>query len=188
MERIGLKEWAIVCEALGRGDQSIILRKGGIAEGRQGFGFRHHEFFVFPTWFHEQPEKARRIDLKFPSGDPEKIDLRFFAKVDLVKMITSWEAAQALEPFHILKPEVIRERFEYGDPPGIYVALLRVFRVAPVWTIPNQKKYGGCRSWVTLPEPPAELRFEPVISDAKQSAIRVQLDSLMQLESKTAVS
>ena len=29
MESAGLKEWAIVCQATGRGEQSIILRKGG---------------------------------------------------------------------------------------------------------------------------------------------------------------
>ena len=40
-----------------RGRQSVILRKGGIAEGRDGFAFRHREFFLFPTFFHEQVEK-----------------------------------------------------------------------------------------------------------------------------------
>src|SRR4029077_8093936 len=59
MESVGFKEWAVVCEALGRGRQSIILRKGGIAEGRDGFLFKHQEFFLFPTWFHEQPPKVR---------------------------------------------------------------------------------------------------------------------------------
>jgi hypothetical protein len=66
MESVGFKEWAIVCEALGRGRQSIILRKGVIAEGRDGFSFRHREFFLFPTYFHEQPEKVREIDIEFP--------------------------------------------------------------------------------------------------------------------------
>jgi hypothetical protein len=37
MKSVGFKEWALVCEALGRGEQTIILRKGGIAEGRGGF-------------------------------------------------------------------------------------------------------------------------------------------------------
>ncbi|MFL6569175.1 MAG: DUF1802 family protein, partial [Chthoniobacterales bacterium] len=37
MKSIGFKEWALVCEALGRGEQRIIIRKGGIAEGRDGF-------------------------------------------------------------------------------------------------------------------------------------------------------
>ena len=55
---VAFKEWAIVCEAIGSGRQSIMLRKGGIAEGRDGFAFKHREFFLFPTWFHEQLEKT----------------------------------------------------------------------------------------------------------------------------------
>ena len=35
--RIAFKEWAMVVDALGRGEQIIILRKGGISEGRGGF-------------------------------------------------------------------------------------------------------------------------------------------------------
>ena len=31
MQSVGFKEWALVCQALGTGRQSIILRKGGIA-------------------------------------------------------------------------------------------------------------------------------------------------------------
>ena len=50
---IGFKEWTLVCDALGRGEQSIILRKGGIAEGRAGFRFQHPEFLLLPTLFHE---------------------------------------------------------------------------------------------------------------------------------------
>jgi hypothetical protein len=57
MQSVGFKEWALVCEALGTGRQSIILRKGGIAEGRDGFSFQHREFFLFPTFFHEQLER-----------------------------------------------------------------------------------------------------------------------------------
>ena len=55
---VAFKEWAIVCEAIGSGRQSIMLRKGGIAEGRDGFAFKHRGFFLFPTWFHEQLEKT----------------------------------------------------------------------------------------------------------------------------------
>ena len=43
------KEWAIICDTLASGGQSIILRKGGIHESRDGFSFNHPEFFLFPT-------------------------------------------------------------------------------------------------------------------------------------------
>ena len=56
--RFGFKEWAVICRALAIGRQALILRKGGIAEGRAGFAFQHEEFFLFPTWFHEQLERT----------------------------------------------------------------------------------------------------------------------------------
>ena len=56
---IAFKEWSLVCDALGRGEQSLILRKGGIAEGRAGFRFQHPEFLLLPTLFHEQAAKLR---------------------------------------------------------------------------------------------------------------------------------
>ena len=68
MESIGFKEWAVVCDALGRGEQTILLRKGGIAEGRNGFGFHHAEFFLIPTFFHEQVVKVRMPGAEIPAA------------------------------------------------------------------------------------------------------------------------
>jgi len=193
MESVGFKEWGIVCEALGRGRQSIILPKGGIAEGRGGFSFRQREFFLFPTFFHEQPAKVREAgrrgstdssrcetDIEFPVGSEDKIDIGFFAKLELVKTITSWETAQALEPLHILKREVVRERFEYDKVPGLKVGFVRVFRVVPSWKFPNQKSYAGCRSWVKLPEPPGELCFGPVLDNAEHARRRNEFTKITQ--------
>src|SRR5438046_2307968 len=67
MESAGFKEWSLVCDALGRGRQSVILRKGGIAEGRGGFSFRHRGFFLFPTFFHEQIAKVRIATADIPA-------------------------------------------------------------------------------------------------------------------------
>lgn len=189
MERVGFKEWAIVCEALGRGKQSIILRKGGIAEGRDGFSFRHGEFFLFPTWFHEQPTKVRSIAFSFPkqdAGSPprvrpaaDKIDIRFFARIDSSHVITSWKMAEALEPFHNLQPEVVRERFDYDKEPGLHIAFVRVFRLQPAWILANEKRYAGCRSWLELPEPPADLRLEPVLSDSEYARGRDEFRAII---------
>ena len=59
-------------------------------------------------------------------------------------------AAAALAPFHILQESVVRERFEDERRGGIHVAFVRVFRIEPVWILPNEKSYGGCRSWVRV--------------------------------------
>jgi hypothetical protein len=42
---------------------------------------------------------------------------------------------------------------------------VRVFRLVPDWIFPDARAYGGCRSWVKLPECPAKTRFEAVLSD-----------------------
>ena len=81
MESIGFKEWSLVCDALGGGCQSVILRKGGMAEERGGFSFRHREFFLFPTFFHEQVAKVRIASADIPAPD-NTIAIRWYAKVE----------------------------------------------------------------------------------------------------------
>jgi hypothetical protein len=179
MESIGFKEWSIVCEALGRGLQSIILRKGGIAEGREGFSFRHREFFLFPTHFHEQFEWVRKIDIRIPEACEGKIEIKYFVRVEETHVVTSWSIVEALEPFHVLQRDVVRERFEYDRAPGIHIALLRAFRLQPVWIIGNEKRYGGCRSWVNLPEPPAKLVLQPVLDDREHGNRRRAFDAVI---------
>ena len=53
------KEWEGIVEALGHGAQILILRKGGIAEGRAGFQVKHPKFWLFPTGYHQQWEKTK---------------------------------------------------------------------------------------------------------------------------------
>src|SRR3954469_668287 len=180
MQSVGFKEWALVCEALGRGEQSILLRKGGLAEGREGFGFRHPEFFLFPTFFHEQIVKVRTPDARIPAACEGEIEIRYFAKLEARAEITSWPAAAALEPFHILEESVVRERFEYRGA-GLHVALVRVFRLKPAWVFPDRPAYGGCRSWVSLPECPTGTRFDPVLTDEKHKTIAKNFCALTEI-------
>ncbi len=164
MQRIGFKEWALVCQALGEGRQTILLRKGGIAEGRAGFAFQHREFFLFPTFFHEQLARVRFRGASLPVPSPGEIEIRYLAQVEETRVLTDWEEVRALKPLHILEESVVRERFAYDDAPGVHVAFVRTFRLEPVWRFPDAKAYGGCRSWVQLPEPPADLQLLAVVA------------------------
>jgi hypothetical protein len=51
---------------------------------------------------------------------------------------------------------------------SIHVALVRVRELAEPWELVYQPSFGGCRSWITLPEPPAGWResARPVLDDA----------------------
>ena len=178
---IGFKEWTLICDALGRGEQSIILRKGGIAEGRAGFRFQHEEFLLFPTLFHEQVSK-----LKLPAETPlpgrpadGQIEICYQARVEWTQDITDLDVVRRLAPFHLWRDEVIEERFRYDEKQGVSLAMVRMFRLSEPFIFPDAPKYGGCRSWVTLPDLPPTTQLEPVLDDAaheeKQRQIRKAL-------------
>ena len=176
MESVGFKEWSLVCEALGRGEQSVIIRKGGMAEGRGGFSFRHREFFLFPTFFHQQIAKVRTAAVESPS-QKDRIPLSYYAEVERVVRIDALEMAEALAPFHVLTPEVVRERFAYKTR-GLDAALVRVFRVQPVWELPQEKRFAGCRSWVELPPLP-NLTLQPVLAAAAHGERSVHFEQIV---------
>lgn len=147
------KEWALICQALGSGSQSIIIRKGGIAEGRDGFTFKHKEFCLFPTWFHEQLEKTiLPPDTRVPEQREGTLEIRFTACVEWSCVVKDREKLRQLREHHVWKDDVIEERFCYEEEPGVHVAFVRVFRLEPPVVFPMEKKYGGCRSWVDLPD------------------------------------
>jgi len=175
MESIGFKEWSLACNALGHGAQSVILRKGGIAEGRADFSFRHREFFLFPTFFHEQIGKVRiAADIAAPGNT---IAIRWYAKVERAQLINSVAIAEALAPLHILSIEVVRERFGYKRE-GLNVAFVRVFEVSPVWVLQNEKRFAGCRSWIDLPVPP-EMKMRAVLDDSAHTILRARFDQIV---------
>jgi hypothetical protein len=166
----GFKEWTLVCEALGRGVQSMIIRKGGIAEGRAGFRFQHEEFLLFPTLFHEQVAKLKlppETPLPSPRADGQhEITLR--ARVEWTRDVADLEVVRRLAPFHLWQDSEIEKRFRYEEEkgkPGVSVALVRIERLSAPLVFPDSPKYGGCRSWIQLPELPEGVTSAPVMEE-----------------------
>lgn len=205
----GFKEWSRVCEALGAGAQSLILRKGGIHEGRGGFWWRHDQFFLFSTHFHEQdaqfpwnppgeepgvlplPDSAAASasnsdsDSASETGTAEENGshtVEFLAKVDFKHQITSWETAARLQAFHFWTEETVRARFDYSEETGISLAFLRIYRLSRPWTFADERKFGGCRSWLDLPVPPADLSWTPVLDDATHAERRAAVQEIPGME------
>ena len=175
------KEWAVVCEALGSGRQSVIIRKGGIAEGRSGFAFQHEEFFLFPTWFHEQLAKTTLpADTVLPEQLEDELEIRFTAAVEWSHLVTDWERVQRLRDFHVLQDSVVEERFRYDDTQGVHVAFVRIYRLEPPLRLKNEKKYGGCRSWVEL-SGTEDAAMVSVLSDEEHEKRRAALKALLGL-------
>lgn len=181
---IGFKEWTLVCDALGRGAQSIIIRKGGIAEGRAGFRFEHPEFFLFPTLFHEQVAKLKLpvgTALPAPRGDGQhEVTLR--ARVEWTQDVADLAIVRRLAPFHIWQDSEIEKRFRYEEDkgkPGVSVAFVRVEKSDAPFVFPDSPKFGGCRSWIQLPDLPGGIPFSPVLDDASHRAREGQIRGVL---------
>jgi hypothetical protein len=176
---IGFKDWALICTTLGQGRQSLILRKGGIAEGRDGFRFKHEGFFLFPTQYHQQAAKVRPEELgaltPTPAPPENTVEIRYFFALEWAVWIDDWDTLKRLEPFHVWKEEVARERFDYDEPRGLQCAFGRVHRLDSAWAFPDRPSYGGCRSWINLPEPPPDAALTPVIDDARHRALSEEI-------------
>ena len=165
------KEWAIVIDALARGEQIFILRKGGIHEGRGGFRMEHDQFVLFPTLFHQQresviPSAQVRFDEFSPHFPPEGIlRVDYWAQVVKHFPVSDFEAVRALAGQHIWRDEIIAERFEWGREASIYAIVVRVHRLPTKVELPMLADYGGCKSWVTLAHA-APFTPNPVLDDA----------------------
>ena len=179
----GFKEWQVVCDALAKGRQSIILRKGGIHEGREGFSFAHDSFFLFPTRFHAQAEHIREGDVEtlaeWQTGDTVQITHR--AEAVHAVTLTDWQKVAALTPYHILTEATVRDRFDWQckgmNSGSIHVALVRVFKLAEPWQFTYTSAFGGCRSWIKLPPAP-EASESPVTAEKKFAEITKVFEDL----------
>jgi len=155
---VAFKEWQLVAEAIASGEQSILLRKGGISEGKAGFQWLHERFFLFPSRFHEQVEQVTPLpdgSLRSFASQPglAEDDIVFSVYVETLASgrITDWEEVLRLAPYHIWREEIVRERFEWGEEPGLAWATIRAWRMDPPWILKDRATFGGCRSWFGLP-------------------------------------
>jgi hypothetical protein len=169
--RIAFKEWAVVVDALGRGDQILILRKGGIAEGRDGFRVEHPQFLLFPTLFHQQREsvapaaRARYDELAPHLPAPDAARLEWLAEVVEWRRLESLSAAHALRGQHIWREEVVAERFAWGKEANLFALAVRVFRLPRALELPMRPQYGGCKSWIELDQDVPVDGARPVLDD-----------------------
>jgi hypothetical protein len=109
------------------------------------------------------------------------VEIRFAAKIEWACFVSNPEQLASLRDFHILREEVVAERFHFGEPPGIHVGFARVYRLSTPWILPMEKRFGGCRSWVKLPEAPAH-RLEAVIADEENARRSRELRGLLKLD------
>jgi len=183
--RAAFKEWAIVVDALGRGEQIIILRKGGIAEGRAGFQVEHPRFLLFPTLYHQHREQVlpaaqARYDVIAPTlPGPDVLRLEYCAEVVAWRRLNSLATVERLRGQHIWRDEVLAQRFDWGKQQAIFAFAVRVSRLAQRLDLPMLPAYGGCKSWIELAEEISTDDAQPVLSKTAFQAGLRQFESAL---------
>jgi hypothetical protein len=170
--RFAFKEWSAVCAALDAGRQTVILRKGGIHEGREGFRVEHAEFWLFPTRFHqaaaELVTEARPLlaHVEADRPGPGIIRLRNYAVVEETLRLEDERQLAALAGCHVLSERTVADRFQYRTP-GLFVLVARIHRLPEPLDIPDSPHFAGCRSWVDLPDDLPTTELTPVLDDGE---------------------
>jgi hypothetical protein len=151
---VAFKEWAAVCRALAAGVQTVILRKGGIADEGGVFRPDHSRFWHYPTYFHEQAaglrDEFRHFLHEAESDRPPNgtVRLTHVVEVTNVRFVDSLDTALALRPMHILTDDVVRKRFHYRTP-GLFILEVRVTAAEPLVLV-ETPAFAGCKTWVDL--------------------------------------
>ena len=165
-----LKEWATVVKALESGNQTVILRKGGILETASGFKINSKKFLLFPTYEHQETIHLKNefqnyleeIKNEKPQDGVNRITS--YAEVLDEQDVSSQEKIDALAPFHIWSEEYIKARKNWMPEKPLKAVFLRIFKV-PEFEIPIKEEYQGCKSWIDIN---AQVQSgESVLSDSE---------------------
>lgn len=181
--QFAFKEWAVVCAALASGRQTLILRKGGIHEGREGFRVEHREFWLFPTGFHQQredviPDAWPLLDEVQAHETSNRHELSLYAVVEDVRQVLDRSALARLSGRHVWSESTVEQRFQYRTP-GLFALIVRVFRRPTPFVIEDSPYLAGCKSWVDLPIALPTAGLQPVLDEESFDRQRCEIQELL---------
>ncbi|NEP18574.1 MAG: DUF1802 family protein [Leptolyngbya sp. SIO4C1] len=178
-----LKEWSAAVDALAAGQTLMLLRKGGIRERSGQFTVADSRVLLYPTYEHQQPHLlkpayAQQVQPAVSGWHPTVVTLSAWAEITHIFQLMTAEQVGALLPFHIWTEAFVHERLRWKPQQPLYVLLLRTYRLATPLSLTWQPAYGGCRSWLSLPDAVAADTRSPAISEARYQS---QIQAVQQL-------
>ena len=150
-----LKEWATVITALENGDQTVLLRKGGILETSSGFKVEDKKFALFPTYEHQDNSSLKSQFYRYLADVREQKPrdgfnrITSYAEVLAEHDVSSMQKIEELSDFHIWSDSYMVERMNWMPAKPMTAIFLKVYKVAST-EIPVLPEYHGCKSWIEL--------------------------------------
>ena len=184
---VAFKEWAVTIRAFDRGDQILLLRKGGIHEDGKDFRVLHPEFLMYPTFEHQKAELLKeeyhgelRQVISETTGNGT-ITFGHWARVEEAVELSDQAAVDRLEPYHIWTSDYAQKRLHWKPKHPLAILMVRLYRLQEPHTVPLSPWFAGCKSWVELAEPVRLGEIAPVLSDdefhARVHEVKSALDS-----------
>jgi hypothetical protein len=163
-----LKEWAVVVEALERGETALVVRKGGIRE--KAFAVPKTRFLFFKGYEHQKPEQLKSTyhDLLrsiLDRRDDEPVIFTSFAEVYGAYEVSEAEELEALDPHHVWTHEYAESRLKWRPKKPLAVLVLRTYLLPEPVRFEYRAKYGGCKSWIELEKAVPTAGSRPALDD-----------------------
>jgi hypothetical protein len=149
-----LKEWSSVVESLGRGDQVILLRKGGIAD--VAFSVEADRFYLYPTYFHQGETEPR-----------SSVPITHWCEVVGTWTTRDRDGLARLAPLVAIPSETLEARYRFRPDQALHVIAVRTYVLATPVQIAFREAYGGCLSWISIDEEIDVDGSLPVLNEAE---------------------
>ena len=160
---LALKEWSIICKAMEEGKQTILLRKGGILEYKNGFEISQKLFLLYPTLEHQAAEYLQsnylqeyELLLKRNSSEivQDKVNtLRIIARIEALQEFHDHELLAKLEKYHIWNEKYVNMRMNYNPKKPMNALLLRIYKLSQTISLDVNPEWAGCKSWIDIEFP-----------------------------------
>jgi hypothetical protein len=161
----------VACEALGRGQQILLLRKGGIREEAREFKVMHREFLLYPTYEHQAADLLKpwaRDDLDVVIRTQARdglVEIRYWASIAEAFEVSEPGPLLAVSSQHLWSDTYASQRLRWRPTKPLQLLALRVYRLSPPVFLPVLPEYAGCTSWLTLAEPVSIAGLQAALDD-----------------------
>jgi hypothetical protein len=181
------KEWAVICEALGRGDQSLLLHQAGTDEGDPAFLRNEAQFWLFPTFSQQQQtgiiEDAKTLLQQVETDRPPSgtVRVQYWAEITTIYRVREALPAVLLAHLHYYSEETVLQRLEagLGGVGGLYVLVVRVWKPPRAVEIAEAADPASRPCWVELAQPLSTENSTPALDDDSFRIVQKQLDMLL---------
>ena len=182
---MALKEWATVLEATARGEQFVLIRKGGLIEPGSGFEVISPSFVFYPTFEHQAvkflrgPYQGYFEAASRTRASEGKVAFQIFGQA--VHSVQSMDGSilSRLSPFHIYNDDFFSQRLKWQPNQPLAVVIIRAFKMTPPVIIDAAAQYAGCKSWVELEVPVSLGELTPIVDDAAFAEKRREIEALL---------